>query len=252
MIQNAVDAGIPNAENTAWTRTQLGNLYFNMGDLENAETEYLRTLRDWPDYVYATAGLARVRAAQRELNQAIELLTEATNRMPLPDFVILLGDLYQANGQPDMARRQYELVATIETLYRANGVDLDLEIALYNADHERDLDATVDLARQAYTSRPSIHAADVLAWTLYKTGDYKQAKIYSEQSLQLGTQDALKFFHAGMIAYQLEDYAQAHQYLEQALALNPHFSIQYANQAQQTLSALEVQGGSDGSSSVSP
>ncbi len=57
MMQTAVDAGVPNSENTAWTRTQLGNLYFNMGDLDNAEVEYMRTLNNWPGYVYALAGL---------------------------------------------------------------------------------------------------------------------------------------------------------------------------------------------------
>jgi tetratricopeptide (TPR) repeat protein len=35
MMQLAVDSGTPNAESTAWVRTQLANLYFNIGDLEH-------------------------------------------------------------------------------------------------------------------------------------------------------------------------------------------------------------------------
>ena len=242
MMQTAVDAGIPNSESTAWTRTQLGNLYFNMGDLDQAEIEYMRTLNDWPGYVYALAGLGRVRAAQGQTDEAIELLTQAINGIPLPDFVILLGDLYQANGRTAEAQQQYKLIGAIEMLYRANGVDLDMEIALFNADHDRDLETTVTLARQAFANRPSIHAADVLAWALYKTGDYEEARSFSDQALQLETQDALKFFHAGMIAYKLGDTDQASRYLEQALALNPHFSILYAPEARQVLDALQTQG----------
>ncbi|MEO5886532.1 MAG: tetratricopeptide repeat protein [Anaerolineales bacterium] len=242
MMQSAVDAGVTNAENTAWTRTQLGHLYFNSGNIDQAELEYVRTLNDRPGYVYALAGLGRVRAAQGKTDEAIDLLTEATNVMPLPEFVITLGDIYQANGQPDAAQQQYNLVGAIEQLFKANGTDMDMEIALFNADQDKELTSTVELARKAYANRPSIHAADVLAWALYKTGEYDEAKIYSDEALQLGTKDALKFFHAGMIAYRLDENAQAQEYLQQAIEINPHFSILYSNEALQTLDLLQAQG----------
>ena len=238
-MQLAVDGGIPNGEATAWTRTQLGNLYFNTGNLKQAEAEYVYTLNNRPDYTYALAGLGRVRAAQGKLYEAIDLLTRATNIMPLPEFVITLGDLYQANNQPTLAQQQYKLIGTIEKLFEANGVDMDMEIALFNADQNKDLVATVEQARKAYANRPSIHAADVLAWALYKTGNYAEAQIYSQAALRLDTKDALKLFHAGMIAYRLGDNVQAQAYLEQALTINPHFSFLYAEEAQKTLQALQ-------------
>lgn len=239
MMQRAVESGVPNAENTAWVRTQLANLYFNKGDLEQAEIEYQLTLQNRPDYVYALAGLGRVRAAQGNMDEAIKLLNQAVAIMPMPEFVITLADLYQATGQEEAASQQYKLLATIEKLHSANGVDMDMEIALFNADHDQSLKETVELARKAYTNRPSIHGADVLAWALYKTGDYQEAQKYSEQALQLGTQDALKLFHGGMIALELGNKAQAREHLEQALAINPHFSILYADEARRTLRALQ-------------
>ena len=242
MMQAAVDGGVPNLESTAWTRTQLGTLYFNTGNLEQAELEYAQTLNDRPGYIYALAGLGRVRAAQGKTGEAIELLTEATNVMPLPEFVITLGDLYQANGQTDAAQRQYSLVGAIEQLYRSNGVDMDMEIALFNADQDKDLAANAERAREAYANRPSIHAADVLAWALYKAGKYEEAKSYSQEALRLGTKDALKLFHAGMIAYRLGENVQAQEYLKQALTINPHFSVLYSDEAQTTLKSLQTQG----------
>ncbi|MBC7876403.1 MAG: tetratricopeptide repeat protein [Anaerolineales bacterium] len=239
MMQLAVDSGIPNAENTAWVRTQLATLYFNTGDLDQAEDEYQHTLQDRPGYVYAIAGLGRVRAAQGDTKEAVKLLNQAIETMPLPEFAITLGDLYQATGQQESADQQYKLVSAIEKLHRANGVDMDMEIALFNADHDQNLNETLALARKAYENRPSIHAADVLAWALYKTGNYEEAQEYSKESLRLDTQDALKLFHAGMIALQLGDQQQAREYLEQALLINPHFSILYADEVRETLQALE-------------
>jgi len=239
MMQRAVDSGTPTAESTAWVRTQLGNLYFNMGDVDQAEMEYKQTLQDRPDYVYALAGLGRVHAAKGDMKNAIDFLNRAVTIMPMPEFVITLGDLYQVTGQPEKAAQQYKLLATIEKLYRSNGVDMDMEIALFNADHDQNRDETVTLARSAYANRPSIHAADALAWTLYKTGQYDEAQTYSDKSLQIGTKDGLKLFHAGMISYALHQDQQALHYLEQALAINPHFSLLYADQARTVLETLQ-------------
>ncbi len=235
MMRLAASGGGPNAEHTAWLRTQLGNLSFNSGDLPKAESEYQYALTRLPGYVYGLAGLGRVRFAQGQMDEAIKLLTQATQTIPLPEFVILLGDLYWATGNLDAAQRQYDLLGAIQTLYEANGVDLDLEIALFNADHDRDLQATLTKAREAYARRPSVYAADVLAWVLYKTSNYGEARAYSEQALRLGTKDALKIFHAGMIAQRLGDTATAMHYLKQALALNPHFSIRFAQEARNHL-----------------
>lgn len=240
IMQWAVDAGGPQAENTAWTRTQLGNLYFNQGNLRQAESEYQQTLSGLPGYVYALAGLGRVRAAQGKMDEAVTLLTQASQKMPLPDFIISLADVYHVTGQEEAAQREYDLLHVIQKLFEANGVDLDLEIALFNADHGFDRAGTFDLASKAYTRRPSIYGADVLAWTLYQQGEYQKAQTYSQKALHLGTQDALKLFHAGMISYRLGDREKAQGYLEQALTINPYFSILYQEEAKHTLDILRA------------
>jgi len=48
--------------------------------------------------------------------------------------VIALGDLYEAAGRADDAERQYALVHAEERLFRANGVNIDLELALFDAE----------------------------------------------------------------------------------------------------------------------
>ena len=50
------------------------------------------------------AGLARVRAAQGHLRAAIDTETDAVNRIPLPQYVSFLGDLYHATGDQAAAR----------------------------------------------------------------------------------------------------------------------------------------------------
>jgi tetratricopeptide (TPR) repeat protein len=237
-MQQAVEAGGQLSEATLWTQVQLGHLYFNRGDLTNAEQTYMAALEARPDYVYALAGIARVRAAQGRYDEAIGAYQEIVKRLPLPEFVIALGDIYDATGRPAEAKRQYDLVRAMQQLNASAGVDVDMELSLFDADHGADPAATVDRARAAYTRRPSIYGADALGWALYHAGDYAEARRYSQEAMRLGTRDAVLYYRAGMIAYALNDHATARADLEQALAINPFFSVPYAPTARATLEKL--------------
>jgi tetratricopeptide (TPR) repeat protein len=239
-MQEAVTAGGPATENSAWVRVQLGNLYFAQGDLAQAEQEYQRTLTILPDYVYAQAGLGRVRAAQGHIDEAIGLYQQAIARMPLPEFVIALGEAEQAAGRAGEAAKQYELVRAMQQLFKAHGVDTDLELALFDADHGQDPAGTLALARAVYARRPSVKAADTLAWALFKAGQPAEARRYADQALRLGTHDALMLYHAGVIAQAAGDTAAARDFLTRALSLNQHFSPLYAPLAQQALTQLNT------------
>lgn len=238
VMRLAMSAGGPTSESSLWVRVQLGDLYFGSGDLATAERQYQQALALSPDYVYAQAGLARVRAAEGSYDEAVDLYTQLTTRMPLPEFVIALGEIQEAAGRPDEAARQYAVVRAMQQLFAANGVDIDLELALFDADHGADPQATLALARAAYERRPSVKAADTLAWALHRAGQSHEARGYAEEALRLGTRDALMWYHAGMIARQQGDQAAARDFLEQATAINPHFSPLRAPRAQQALAEL--------------
>jgi tetratricopeptide (TPR) repeat protein len=237
-MSGAVNAGDPRSEATAWTRVQLGNLYFNKGDIAAAERQYQQAARDWPDYPPGLAGIARVRAAQGDFDRAIALYQQAIAAMPVPEYVIALGNVYRAMGRTEDAAHQDGLVAAMGRLLQAGGVDVDLEMALFDIDNDRDQPQALATLREQYERRPSIHAADALAWALYKSGRFQEADQMMAHALRLGTQDALMFFHLGMIARANGDVDRARTNLERALTLNPHFSLRYAPQAQQVLEEL--------------
>jgi tetratricopeptide (TPR) repeat protein len=224
-MQMAVDAATSEREPRAWTHWQLGKLYWSVGRLDAAEHEYRAALAAFPGYVYALDALAQVEAARGDTSKAIELERRAVDRVPLPQFVTQLGDLYRSSGQVELARRQYALVGVIQRLLVANGVRTDLESALFDVDHGIRLRNALTLARRAHAARPSIDGDDVLAWALARNGRCKEAQWWSRHALRLGTRDALKLFHRGMIEQCLGHRAAAKSYLHHALTLNPHFSI---------------------------
>lgn len=224
----AVDAAGAQPEPRAWALVQVGKLYWNGGQVDNAAVEFGRALTAFPGYVHALDGLALVAAARGQTARAIALERQAVERIPLPQFVATLGDLYRTSGRPALARRQYATIGAINQLLRANGVRTDLEATLLDVDHGVRLASVAERARQARRDRPSIDGDDLVAWALARSGRCTEAQSYSNRALRLGTKDALKFFHRGMIERCLGRNAAAQRWFRLALATNPNFSLIWA------------------------
>ncbi len=239
-LKLAASAGSGFAENQAWLHVQLGHLYFNTGEVESAAFEYSQSLRIFPGYVHGLAGQARIEAANGNYEEALALYEQAIEKVPVPEYIGALGDVHLVLGQTGEAEQQFELVEAIQQLYMANGANTDLELALFFADHDRNLEGALTQARLEYERRPSIQAASGLSWTLYKSGRYEEALPYAEESLRLGTQDPVMLFRAGMVHKSTENNEQAVDYLERALELSPQFSVLHAETAARTLHELKA------------
>jgi tetratricopeptide (TPR) repeat protein len=224
----ALDASLGQGETEAWTRVQLSKLYFSVGRIGAAGAQARAALRAFPQYAQAYDLLAWAQFAHGNLRAAIASEHAAVNRIPLPQYVSMLGDLYAVTGHERAAHRQYALIAVIQKLLAANGVKTDLETALFDVDHGIRPRASLALARRAQRERPSIDGDDVLAWALVRNGQCREALQYSRFALHLGTHDPLKLFHRGMIERCLGHRAEAATWFRRALALNPEFSVLWA------------------------
>lgn len=225
----AIDSDRQDApENSAWARVQLANLYFNVGRLDTARAELETALNVYPGYPFALAGLARVAAAEGHDSRAIDFYQQATARIPLPEFVAGLADVYTRAGMPREASQQLELMAAFEQLLSASGIRDDLTMILFAIDHGGDTNVALQQAEAAYGRRPSLSAADTYAWALYRAGRFDDARLRAVEALRTGTKDPLFLFHAGAIAHAQGDYVAAEAWLQQADGLNPDFSVQHS------------------------
>jgi tetratricopeptide (TPR) repeat protein len=237
-LEMAIRAGGPGSENTAWCIVQLGNLYLNSSRTAEAEAAYRAALGQFPSYVHALAGLARVAVAQKQLHAAANYYRQAIDRVPLPEFLIGLGETYLVLGKKAEGLAQFDLVSAIEDLQRRNGVEVDFELAMFHAEHTGQPESALAVARREYQRRQTIKTAEVLAWTLYRSGKHFEAESAIEKALTLGTKDPFLHYHAGMIFLATGREKVAAEHLEQALHWNPGFSPLNSTVAGNALSDL--------------
>ena len=237
----AVKAASPqDPENLAWCRVQLGNLLLNDGKPAEAEREFDRALRIFPDYRMALDAKARARIAAGDLESAISIYRQEQELDPnSADAALALGDLYARQANAEEAKREYEL---FESLERVNAVaENDWHHLVYFwADHNQNLDEALALARREREQRADIYTCDALAWTLFKRGQFKEAKASIDEATRLGTRDARILYHAGLIYNELGERRKAAQYLKLALEMNTLFDPLQTDMAHRVLKEINA------------
>jgi tetratricopeptide (TPR) repeat protein len=215
----------------------LGELAWNAGNLTAAAQNYDQGLRRDPSYLPLLEGRAKVEAARGQQAAALRDFQELVDRLPQPLYVIEYGDYLSSLHRVPDAQAQYALVRTEEQLFRAQGVNVDLELALFDADHGSVKMALHEAAAELQR-RQSILVEDAYAWALHMTGHNDSALVYIDRALALGMRNASMYFHRGAIEAALGRPAQAINDLRTALAINPHFSFLSAPRAADLLRHL--------------
>ncbi|MFY9587414.1 MAG: tetratricopeptide repeat protein [Actinomycetota bacterium] len=239
--QRALDLALQAAstpKDGAFATFYLGELAWTNGRVAEAERWYRESLAHDPSSTSAIQGLASVAGARGDFAEALRLSEKAVATSLSTHDAAELGDLYAAAGDSVSAQRQGERFRELVALYKANGVDTNLEVALYSADRNVDLADGLAAARAEWSRRQSIHVADALAWSLYANGRYREALAYSKQALHLGTRSALFQFHKGMIERALGMRAAARADLKRAMKINPNFSFLWGPRVVKVLEEL--------------
>jgi tetratricopeptide (TPR) repeat protein len=208
----------------AYTELYLGELAWNGGDLAAASRHYAAALRADPGYLPALAGQAKVHRARGETAPALAAYARVTSALPQPSYVTEYADLLTSLGRTREAAAQYDVVRAEQRLLRAQGVDVDLELALFEADHGSPR-AALAAASAEWRRRRGVFVEDAYAWALHVAGRDAEALPHADAALRLGTRSASLHFHRGAIYLALGRKVAARADLRAALALNPYFSV---------------------------
>ncbi len=237
LMEKAIKAGAPFAENTAWCRARLAMMLFNQGAFISAAQVLEPPLKTGTKNTHVLLAAGRIAAAREYFPAAEKYYQTVLEGGANHDALAALGDLCATNGKKAEAEKYYDQVEALDKVQFARAGHSHMAMAKFYADHDRKPIEALRMAEARKLTR-NINDADTLAWVYFKNGDQPHAIEAIKRALSQKTQDAEIHFHAGMIAAKFGDRVSAQNHLQLALSLNPHFSILQAPVAVATLEQL--------------
>lgn len=227
-MKMALAAGVPGSESGEWTRTILGDLYLNTGELDSAEMLYKISLEVRPDFPNAEMGLAKVEKARKNYDSAIAHTEAAIRIVSEAPYVAFLGELYLLKGDKNKAEEiSNDVVDLLEkaekeqsnSASKHNG-NRELATAYLNAGK---LDKALEYAQNDLKLRPeNIDANELVGWIAYLKGDNTLAKASAEKMLTTNTMNANSLYKAALIYKQVGEQAKSEMLMAKSKSVSKH------------------------------
>src|ERR1700739_1315501 len=227
-------------EDLAWIANQIASIQIESGQadvaahpLEGAEQIFRR-------YPYSIENLARVRMAQNQVSDAVQLWMKAARVDKDPHILYELARAQEAAGQAGDVHATYAQFKNLATApERATGTSTPDLILMY-AGNTASAPNALKIAQQEIAARHDVWTLDAHAWALYANARYQDADAAVQKAIAVGIQSAQIFDHAAHIAQKLGHAADAARYFELAIQANP--SSEYALDARKSVGPTDVVG----------
>lgn len=221
-MQMSADAA-GHSEPSAWALTHVGNLYVGTGGLARGVQRYHAALARVPAYAPALVGLADVAQRRGEGARAERLLRRALARVDDPGASATLGDVLAEQGRMGEANDWYQRALALETKFARHGGRNQIETALFDLDHDRNLDDALERARIGLRFRRGVEGLHTYAWALYKNGRCEEAVPFSNRALALAPTDTGALYHRSLIEKCLGNGEASARYAGRVRSLDPTF-----------------------------
>ncbi|MEI6233909.1 MAG: tetratricopeptide repeat protein [Planctomycetota bacterium] len=214
----------------AWSKIQLGQLYFRIGKIEKAEEFYQDAMKIHPGGNMPLEYLAELRAAQDKFPEAAALYEKAITISPRPETYQALGDMWAFAAQPAKAEPLIFKAADmyLESINDGN-VHYYHHLASLYSDSRKLPDEALRWARKDCEIRKGVYALDSLAWAQYVKGDFKEAADSITKALAFGTRDSHLYYHASMIYFRADNVQLSREMAKKALDFNPLYTKFHAH-----------------------
>lgn len=214
VMRLAVGAGSPRvAEPYAWALTRLAWLEAQKGRAAAANIALTQALTAVRDYPPALLESAKLRIAEQRTGDAIDLLSIAVRRQPLPEYQWALADALALDGRASEA-------AKAEAELEKHGASHDRRtFSLYLATRDRQVGQALELARAETRTRGDPLTHDAHAWAAFRAGALAEAGAAMDRALATRVDDARVHLHAAYIQNARNGPAAAEVHLRRATAL---------------------------------
>jgi len=204
-MELAVKAGYPGAEETCWSRVQLGGIHERNGDLKKADEQYQAALVERANYPFALAAAGRVAGKLKQYEVAEVHLNKAIAAMPDPHFYVdlarVLGVQHKKEAYADAVRKAEDALVGKRPVHAHTGDvlssehghshEVGLEMARFELEFHKDLPVALANAQHEFEHREdNVDVNAALASILYAQGQYAEAAVHLDIAKRSGSKSA--------------------------------------------------------------
>jgi len=221
----------------AWFYFRSGELAFEAGDNDGAIAFERQAIAVFPNFADALRAKAHFECANKRWGDCLASARASADIVPYPETLGYEVDAQRALGDTKGAAATDALIHTIERIGNEQHIS-DRLLAIYYSEHRENVEGAYAIAKRELSARDDIFSEDTLAWAAAMAGHWPQARVAIAKATQLGTENSLLLYHAGVIAQHDGNVAAAKADFTRALELNPSFHATYADDARSRLATL--------------
>ncbi len=217
LMERAYDRTKDNTNMFAWTKSNLGDMYGHAGRIQDAYQTYLEVLEADPNHWHSWKGIAWIAFAHdQDTEEARNILTYIATQSHDPQIDLMLAEIAAYEQDTDQSRaakiNYYNEVSHPHYAGMHNKY-----LILLEAEDLQMSEAGVKRALEEVDKRPTPVVYDLLAWSLFKNGEYEKALRIASLFVEGQTFEPDAMYHLGMI-YQYNGHKKrARKYLREAL-----------------------------------
>lgn len=225
LMEKAMQAGGPYAENWLWCMTQIGDYAFKTGNTVAAEQNYERALDFKKDYKHALFGLGRIRLSQGKVGEGLDLMAQATSQACPILYRIEYASVLSAHGKSAEAKQEFVRVDEAVKEHLSYGIQGD-EVGQAEAwmAQGTKLGEALKLMESERKEHVNWQTLSALAWAQILNGQVDAAKGTIEKAVANNVQEPVLLARAAKIFQRSGDEERARRYNLRAQSLNAYLA----------------------------
>lgn len=223
-------------EQVAWFHLRVGDIDMRSGRMRGARSMFEAGLQIEPSDYRLLDAMSHLEAVEGNPKKAIEYGERGIAIKLDPATLGTLGDAYAALGDRARAEEYYK---TMEVAVAGQPGAYHRAWSLFLLDHDLRVSEVLANVQKEIETRKDVYGYDLLAWALHKERRNVEACAAMTEARRLGTQDAMLFYHEGMIDRALGENSRARYFLTKALELNPQFHPSQPGEILAVLDSIE-------------
>ena len=188
----------------AWLVTEKARLELAEGHQQQAEELLQQAFGLFPESVFATGVLARVREAQGRFAEEAVLFGKRYASVKSVRNLYDWAEALEKSRQKSEAAAAFVRFETEARSESSRSYNSDRELVFFYLRYKPNPAAALAVATKMSAVRHDVATLDAYAWALFSNGKYSDAKTQMDRALAVGVRDPEYFSHATQIAEKAE------------------------------------------------